>query len=119
MSDPTESNKMEPASKDSEERSHKIFTYSNDAIFVIDPARDRILDVNPRACKMLGYSREELLSTPITAIHPNEMPELLAFAQSVFDRGHGWTSELSCMTKSGEALPAEISASVVKIGDKS
>jgi len=119
MSDPTESNKAEPASKDSEERSHKIFTYSNDAIFIIDPARDRILDVNPRACKMLGYSREELLSTPITAIHPQEMPELLAFAQSVFDQGHGWTSELSCMTKSGEALPAEISASVVKIGDKS
>jgi len=119
MSDPTESNKAKPASKDSEERSHKIFTYSNDAIFIIDPARDRILDVNPRACKMLGYSREELLSTPITAIHPKEMPELLAFAQSVFDQGHGWTSELSCMTKSGEALPAEISASVVKIGDKS
>ncbi len=119
MSDPTESNKAELALKESEERSHKIFTYSNDAIFVIDPAQDRILDVNPKACKMLGYSREELLSTPITAIHPKEMPELLAFAQSVFDQGNGWTNELSCMTKSGETLPAEISASVVQFGDTS
>jgi len=117
MSDPTASNKAKPVSKDREERSQKIFTYSNDAIFVIDPERDQILDVNPKACTMLGYSREELLSTPITAIHPYEMPKLLAFAQSVVEQGYGWTNELSCITKSGAAVPAEISASVIKIAD--
>ena len=102
----------------SEQRFRKIFDHSNDAIFVIDPARDEILDVNPRTCGMLGYSREELLSMPITAIHPNEMPQLLAFAQSVFDQGHGWTNELTCMTKSGSTLPAEISASVIDIAGR-
>ncbi|MCZ6907501.1 MAG: sigma 54-interacting transcriptional regulator [Deltaproteobacteria bacterium] len=117
MSDPTESNKTKPASKDSEEGSQKIFTYSNDAILIIDPARDKIIDANPKACSMLGYSRDELLATRITAIHPNEMPQLLAFTQSVLDQGHGWTNELSCMAKSGKLLPAEISASVIKIGD--
>jgi len=117
MSDPTESNKTKSASKDSEEGSQKIFTYSNDAILIIDPARDKIIDANPKACSMLGYSRDELLATRITAIHPNEMPQLLAFTQSVLDQGHGWTNELSCMAKSGKLLPAEISASVIKIGD--
>ncbi|MCH8875064.1 sigma 54-interacting transcriptional regulator, partial [candidate division KSB1 bacterium] len=77
-----------------------------------------ILDVNPRACGMLGYSREELLSTPITAIHPKEMPQLLAFAQSVFDKGYGWTNELTCMTKSEGTIPAEISASVIDIAGR-
>ena len=98
-----------------EELYRKIFEYSNDAILVIDPARDAILDANPRACAMLGYSPEELLSIPISAVHPQEMEILQAFAQEVFERGRGWTNELSCMTKSGQELPAEISASTVDV----
>ncbi len=104
--------------RESEERFRRIFDYSNDAILVIDPWREEILDVNSKACTMLGYSREELQSTPMTAIHPNEMPELLAFARSVFEKGSGWTNELSCVTKTGETLPAEISASVIDIGGR-
>ncbi|MGB7948018.1 MAG: PAS domain S-box protein, partial [Candidatus Binatia bacterium] len=96
----------------------KIFNHSNDAIFVIDPERDEILDVNPKACMMLGYSREELLFIPVSAVHPKEMPQLLAFASSVFEQGHGWTSELSCLTREGVALPAEISASVVEVASR-
>ncbi len=92
-----------------------VFDHSNDAIFVINPAEDCIVDANPRACVMLGYTREELLSLPVSAIHPGEMAILQAFAQSVFDNGRGWTNELSCQTKYGELLPAEISASAIQI----
>ena len=98
-----------------EERFHRIFESSNDGIFVFDPSGDKILDANPKACSMLGYSREELLSLKVSAIHPDEMPQLMAFAQSVYEQGSGWTDELTCMTKTGEALPAEISASMVDI----
>jgi formate hydrogenlyase transcriptional activator len=65
---------------------------------------------------MLGYPREELLSMPVSAVHPREMPELLAFARSVFEKGSGWTNELTCLTKPGQTLPAEISASVINMG---
>ncbi len=34
----------------SEERFRKIFEYSNDAVFILDPERDKIIDVNPRTC---------------------------------------------------------------------
>ncbi len=104
--------------RESEERFRKIFDYSNDAIFVIDPAQDEILDVNPQACKMLGFSRADLLSMPMSAIHPHEMPLLRAFASSVVDKGHGWTNELSCLTKSGKRLPSEISASVIELAGR-
>jgi PAS domain S-box-containing protein len=43
--------------RDSEERFRKIFEHTNDAVFVADPERDAILDVNSQACRMLGYSR--------------------------------------------------------------
>jgi len=114
----SESGRTEESLRRSEERFQKIFNHSNDAIFIIDPSQDRILEANPKACQMLHYSREELLSTSISAVHPDEMPRLLAFAQTVFEQGSGWTDELSCLTKTGEALPAEISASVIEIGDK-
>ncbi len=96
----------------------KVFEYSNDAIFVIDPEQDRILDANPKACSLLGYSHEELLATPISAIHPQEMPELMAFARSVFNEGAGWTDRLTCLTKVGVRIPAEFSASATAIGDQ-
>ncbi|MCB1821606.1 MAG: PAS domain S-box protein, partial [Candidatus Competibacteraceae bacterium] len=98
---------MQPTLHDSAERYRQIFTYSNDAIFVIDPAQDQIIEANPRACAMLGYSREELLTTPISGVHPNEMSRMLAFAMTVLNDGHGWTNELSCLTKNGQFLPAE------------
>lgn len=99
-------------------RYRNIFEYCNDAIFVIDPAQDQILDVNPRACTMLGYSRKALLATPISVVHPDEMPRMLAFTDRVFQQGHGWTNELTCRTSSGECLPAEISASVIEVDGK-
>lgn len=39
----------EGAGREIEERYRKIFEHSNDAILVIDPEADRILDVNPKA----------------------------------------------------------------------
>ena len=99
----------------SKERFRRVFEHSNDAIFIVDPTVDEIIDCNPRACQMLGFSREELLSTPVSAIHPHEMPKLKAFAQSVFKKEQGWTDELTCLTKGGETLAAEISASVVEL----
>ena len=101
--------------QESEKRFRKIFDHSNDAIFLIDPSCDEILDANPIASQMLEYSREELLARGISAIHPDEMPRLRSFANTVLEKGGGWTNELTCRTKSGRVLPAEISASVVEI----
>ncbi|MEM9567332.1 MAG: ATP-binding protein [Cyanobacteria bacterium P01_E01_bin.34] len=99
---------------------HALFEHSNDAIFAIAPKRDRIVEVNPQACQMLGYSREELLeSVAISDVHPDEMPQLMEFSQRVAEKGHGWTDRLTCLTKSGSKIPAEISAAVVELGGDS
>ncbi|RMF65937.1 MAG: PAS domain S-box protein [Calditrichaeota bacterium] len=113
-----EHRRIEEELRRSEERYRRIFDYSNDAIFVLDPEKDEILAANPRACSMLGYDCKELLSMPVSAIHPEEMPQLRAFARSVFDTGSGWTDELSCLTKTGRHLPSEMSASVIELGGR-
>jgi len=110
---------LQEAGDTDKELLRKIFEHSNDAIFVFDAERDQILDANPGACRMLGYSRDELLAMPVSAIHPKEMPQLLAFSGSVFKQGHGWTNELCCRRRDGCELPSEISASVTRVGERS
>ena len=114
-----EHKKVQEELRKSGDRFQKIFDYSNDAILLIDTLHARIVDVNSRACEMLGYSREQLLSMPMSSIHPDEMPKLNAFANSVSRTGHGWTDELTCFTSTGQGLAAEISASLIDISDKS
>jgi PAS domain S-box-containing protein len=55
---------------------------STNAIIVIDPA-DRVLVWNPAAERMLGYSKTEMVGTPITRITPGD--GLLSAVQAVRD----------------------------------
>ena len=104
--------------RESEELYTKIFDYSNDAMLVSYPEQDKFIDVNPKACEMLHYSRPELLATPLSAIHPDDLTQLQAFAGSVFRHGQGWTNELTCVTKGGVRVPAEISASSITLSGR-
>jgi PAS domain S-box-containing protein len=100
--------------KTREAQLHQIFEYSNDAIFVLDPESDRILEANQKAVQHLQYSREELLSSVrISMVHPHELDKMIAFSQSVLEQGHGWTNELACRNKQGTLVPGEVSASVI------
>jgi PAS domain S-box-containing protein len=105
-----------------EERSRwltQIFQHSNEAIFLIDLARDKILEVNPKACQLLQYEARELLSLPISTLYPHQKSRLTTFAQTVSDQGQGRTDELYCLTRSGDFLDVEISASTIQIEGRS
>ncbi|GMQ85245.1 MAG: hypothetical protein BMS9Abin07_0811 [Acidimicrobiia bacterium] len=101
--------------RDSEERFRSIFEHSNDAIFILDPEKDEFLEINERVAEMLEYSVDELMRLHPSDIHPDEMPQLQAFAEVVKARGHGWTRDLTCRTKTGDKLPSEISASIISL----
>ena len=77
--------------------------------FVMDPDTDRILAANDAGCALLGYTREELLETPISCIHPSELPELSELLERVLRHGRASTITLTCRTKQGTFLPTEIS----------
>jgi len=47
---------------------------------------------------------------PISKIHPNEMEQLMLFAEEASQEGGTITTQLTCLTKAGTVIPAEISA---------
>jgi PAS domain S-box-containing protein len=55
----------------SEKRFRRLFEQSNDAIF-IHTLDGQMLEVNERACELLGYDRENLLKIPLSELHPVE-----------------------------------------------
>ncbi len=101
-----------------EEQLRIIFEHSNDVIFLIDLEADKILDANPRAASLLGYSKKELLTGQASMLHPHEMKKAKRLAKRVVKTGGGWTNQLSCMAKNGDLVSAEISASLVQYQDR-
>jgi PAS domain S-box-containing protein len=65
-----EKQQAEEALRKSEERFRKLFEQSNDAIFIHQTGR--IVDVNQRACEMLGYNKEQFLTMEIADLYPQE-----------------------------------------------
>ncbi|MDZ7745822.1 MAG: PAS domain-containing sensor histidine kinase [Halobacteriales archaeon] len=97
-----------------EERYRKIFQYNNDAVMVVDLETESFLDVNPAACDLLGYSRDELLSMHPEDIHPNDVERVREeFISQVYKEGAGFTDDLTCLTKDGEEIPTEISGAAL------
>ncbi|MFP4395295.1 MAG: PAS domain S-box protein [Anaerolineales bacterium] len=66
--DITDLKEAEAALRESESRYRRLFEQATDAIFVERVADSRIVDVNARACELLGYTREELLAMTVDDI---------------------------------------------------
>jgi len=111
--DTTTRKNTELALMESEERFRALFNSSNDAIFVHQQDStqkpNKFIEVNSAACKILGYSRDELLTmTPldVTGVEPNtgkgRIEKVLTDGQLVF--------EAELISKSSKRTPVEISS---------
>jgi diguanylate cyclase (GGDEF)-like protein/PAS domain S-box-containing protein len=95
----------------------EVLEHSNDAVFVFDPGHDRIVEANVRACQLLGYSHDEVLTIPMSTILPKEMPKLVNLARATPHSERGLIDEAICLTKGGEIVRSEISAAPIDLGD--
>ncbi len=105
-------NRHTAALRESEARFRIIFEHANDAIH-IDNARDEILDVNPRMCELMGYTRDELLQMRISDLQAPEtraagnviVTELTRHGDALFEGLN--------LHRSGRHIPVEISVARV------
>lgn len=105
--------------RESEEKYRKMIELANDAIFAIDMTDGTILEVNPKAEELTGYSCRELVGKKVWDLHPQEE---LASTRKLFDdvikTGHGHCSQMHFYRKDGTLRQIEVSASVISHGDK-
>jgi PAS domain S-box-containing protein len=120
--DITERKHAEKALKESEEKFREIFNNISDGIELREMKDDSLpgkyLEVNDVACRMLGYTREELvqhsppdfiltyLSRPVEEIRR----DLLTTGHSRFEVGH--------RNRNGEIIPVEINAHAIVLYGK-
>ena len=81
---------------------------SNDAIEVVDPGTLRFLDVNEKACRELGYSRDELLSLRVPDIDPMLDESSHAGLQKNIGESGSVLFERVHRRKDGSTYPVEI-----------
>ena len=87
----------------------QLFEWSPEPAYVLDPLEDRIVAANGAGCSLLGYTYDELLATPVSQIHPADLPQLRDFLEQVMRDGSASTITLTCRTKLGTFLPTEMS----------
>jgi diguanylate cyclase (GGDEF)-like protein/PAS domain S-box-containing protein len=79
----TERNQIEKSLLESESRLYSIFDAAQDGILLTDVESKTFTDANPAICKMLGYTREQLMKLGIADIHPKaNLPEIY----NIFER---------------------------------
>lgn len=98
--------------EETETQYRSVFQAVNDSLLVIDPERDQILDCNPRATELLGYSREELRSlSPCQDLHAENPGEFQDFLDNVVEHGRLRAENLQCQRQDNSIIEAEVSAS--------
>jgi PAS domain S-box-containing protein len=104
--DVTEPRRASEALRKSEERFRRLFNRIFDPIVIID--KEKVVDVNEAACKLLGYSREELQKLYVGDIHPREeMGKITTAICRVQKSGTDFMGETVLLSREGRVIPVE------------
>lgn len=119
--DVNEIKRIEQENRLNELRYSALFSGSSDAIFIAEVDTRKLVDVNQKACNLIGFEKQELIGKEISAIHPKEIMEeiSLVFQKFTTDLNPDFEIESFVLHKDGKWIPVSISAgSVFNIGDK-
>ena len=100
------------------ERFERIFASSNDALLLIDPVGDEVLECNSRACDLLDYERSDLLDAAPSALHGETADRYRSFVDEVQQTGGGWTDDLTMRRRDGHRFAVETSAAMIELPDR-
>lgn len=95
-----------------------IFNTVSDGIFIYDIETGRLVEANPAAYKMHGYSYEEILIAPATQyIHKNSHNIFTEFVETV-KSGNEYYNKATGVRKDGSAFDGEIRGTKVNYNSK-
>jgi PAS domain S-box-containing protein len=96
-------------------RTQVLIEQAPDAIFVAD-SRGRYVEVNGAACRLLGYTQDELLARSIADLLLEEDLERFSGHRTRIFAGETEVGEWRLRRKDGSAVPVEVSAKLLPDG---
>jgi len=109
-----ERKRAEATLRESETKYRTMFEASTDAIF-LETLDGRVLDCNASACKMLGYTKRELLQLTIADLVPEEIAATLPDVITQEMTTGGILVKAANKRKDGQVFPVQVSTRVVSI----
>ena len=116
LTDVTAQKEAERKIKDSENRYRSFVENATDAIFIATPSSTYI-DVNKRACQLLGYSREALLKLSAKDILFEEDISMSPMAVADLIKDKILLTVRTLKHKDGKGIPTEISSRLLPDGN--
>ncbi len=110
-----EKRRIQHALEETEKRYSALMEQATDAIFIHD-SKGKIIDVNQRVCKSLGYSKEKVLSMNIGDIDNNATETEKGVIWDKVLSGETFTFESTNKRRDGSVVPVEVSLGPIKIG---
>jgi two-component system cell cycle sensor histidine kinase/response regulator CckA len=115
--DVTDRKQAEASLLESEQRFRDLFEGSPDAIFVEDGA-GIVLDANPAACRLHGFTREELVGRNAAELVPPEARERVERGFQSLVEGEPRQFEGDSWTRDGRRVPVEVRVNRIDYGGK-
>ncbi len=97
----------------SERRFRALLEQAADAIYEVGPD-GRLLDVNQRACRSLGYTQEELKTMSVGDIDPLTLADQIRDIWTRVSLGESVTVEGNHRRKDGTTFPVEVSVGLIE-----
>ena len=111
-SDVTDRQRAEEALRQSERDYRELFDQAHDAILILAPEDETVLDVNQRACEIYGFSREEFIGLSLESISLNVEAGKERIRQTL-NVGSYFNFETVQFRKDGSQMALDINASLV------
>ncbi len=103
------------ALRESEERFHKLVDNAPDAIYVVS-LDGEIRDVNDQVCRMLGYSRDELIGQHVESIAAGVDHNIWSDFMIRLSDGEELTLHGEHVCKDGSRIPVEVRPCLIEFG---
>ncbi|GEM_PF-883417 len=101
------------------EKHSKLVEMAADAIILHEADTKRIVEANPAAEALTGYSRQELLGMDVEALYPKDrLDEYRMLRTRWLQDGKGYFVEAPIVRKDGSLTQVEVAASVVEFGKR-
>jgi len=119
MIDIMERKQAEEALRESEARYRALFENAAEGILIADIKTKKFMYANPAQCRMLGYTKDELIQMSVNDIHLQEDLEWVLSEFMAQARGDKRVAlNVPCLRKDGTILYADISTTMIVIDGK-